>query len=52
MPELRLCETVLNLFFHKTLCFMEKASRKGALPVLRHKAQNTSHTVSDAPLAL
>ena len=40
------------LFFHKTLCFMEKALRSSALPALCQKAQNTSHMVSDAPLAL
>ena len=36
---------ILILFFNKMLHFIEKASRESALPVLRRKAQNTSHTV-------
>jgi len=44
--------TLLILFSVKTARFNGKASRTGALPVLRLKAQNTSHTISHAPAAL
>ena len=41
----------LILFFHKTLCLMEKASHNDVLPVLCQKAKNTSYTVSDKTLS-